>query len=126
MGTNNIDHCARLCHASTLAGLATAFGSTAMTNSTNELAGAACILAIGTNTTETHPVIGYLVRRTARDGETKLIVANPRHIELCQVADVWLRQRPGSDVALLGGMARVILEENLYDANFIRERCENF
>ena len=125
LGTNNIDHCARLCHAPTVAGLATAFGSGAMTNSIHEIGDAACILAIGTNTTTAHPVIGLEIKRAVFNGG-KLIVANPRQIELVRFADLWLRQRPGTDVALLMGMMRVIVDEGLLDSSFIEERCENF
>jgi len=125
LGTNNIDHCARLCHAPTVAGLAQSFGSGAMTNSIDEISRAACILAIGTNTTATHPVIGLRVRKAVRDG-AKLVVANPREIDLCRIAHLWLRHRPGSDVALLMGMMRVIVDEGLADSSFIEERCENF
>jgi len=125
LGTNNIDHCARLCHASSVVGLGQSFGSGAMTNSIEEVSGAACILAIGTNTTATHPVIGIKIKKAVRDG-AKLIVANPREIDLCRIAHVWLRHRPGSDVVLLMGMMRVIIEEGLDDTSFIEERCENF
>ncbi|MFH1662610.1 MAG: formate dehydrogenase subunit alpha [Chloroflexota bacterium] len=125
LGTNNIDHCARLCHAPTVAGLATTFGSSAMTNSNNDIADAACILSIGSNTTETHPVIGFNVKKAVRRG-TKLIVANPRQIELVHFADIWLRHKPGSDVALLMAMIKVILDEGLHDSTFIKQRCENF
>jgi len=68
LGTNNIDHCARLCHAPTVAGLVQCFGSGAMTNSINEISDAACILAIGTNTTEAHPIIGLEIKRAVRKG----------------------------------------------------------
>ena len=125
MGTNNIDHCARLCHAPTVAGLVQSFGSAAMTNSIPEIGGAKCILAIGTNTTSGHPIIGLEVKRAVRAG-AKLIVANPREIDLCNFATIWLRHRPGSDVALLMGMMRVIVDEGLLDSSFIQERCENF
>ncbi|MFC2034977.1 formate dehydrogenase subunit alpha [Chloroflexota bacterium] len=125
LGTNNIDHCARLCHAPTVAGLATAFGSGAMTNSIRDIGDAACILAIGTNTTAAHPVIALEVKRAVFNGG-KLIVANPRQIGLVRFADLWLRQRPGTDVALLMGMMRVIVDEGLLDTSFIEERCENF
>ena len=96
-----------------------------MTNSIRDIGDAACILAIGTNTTSTHPVIALEVKR-AKDKGGKLIVANPREIALCRNADLWLSHRPGSDVALLMGMMRVIVDENLYDAAFIEKRCENF
>jgi len=125
LGTNNVDHCARLCHASTVAGLAQSFGAGAMTNSIDEISHAKCILAIGTNTTYAHPVIGMKVKNASRNG-TKLIVANPREIELVQDADLWLQHNPGSDVALLMGMMRVIVDEDLHDKGFIEERCENF
>jgi formate dehydrogenase alpha subunit len=125
LGTPHIDHCARLCHASTVAGLSLSFGSGAMTNSIEEISSASCILAIGTDTTATHPVIGLEVRRAVREGSC-LIVANPREIDLCGIAHMWIRQRPGSDVALLMGMMRVIVEEGLADSAFIKSRCENF
>ena len=125
MGTNNIDHCARLCHAPSVAGLAGTFGSGAMTNSIGEIEGAACILAIGTNTTAAHPVIGLAVKKAVRRGG-KLIVANPRKVDLCRYADIWLRHRPGTDVALLMGMMRVIVDEGLLDSSFLEARCEGF
>ncbi len=108
-----------------MAGLATVFGSGAMTNSIAEIADASCILAIGTNTTVGHPVIGLEVKRAVRKGG-KLIVANPKRIDLCRFADLWLRHRVGTDVALLMGMARVIVEEDLLDSAFIAERCADF
>jgi formate dehydrogenase alpha subunit len=125
LGTNNVDHCARLCHAPTVAGLAQSFGSGAMTNSISEIGNAACILAIGTNTTEAHPVIGLEIIRAVKSAG-KLIVANPMEIDLCRFASLWLRHSPGTDVALLMGMMRVIVEEKLYDSVFIKDRCENF
>jgi formate dehydrogenase alpha subunit len=123
--TNNIDHCARLCHASSVAGLGLAFGSGAMTNTISEMADAACIFAIGTNTTEAHPVIALEIRKAVEKG-CKLIVANPKQIDLVNVATLWLRHKPGSDVALLMGMMRVIHDEGLQDSEFIKARCENY
>jgi len=108
-----------------VAGLATTFGSGAMTNSISDIADAACILAIGTNTTEAHPVIGFDIKKATRRG-TKLIVANPREIELVRHADLWLKHRPGTDVPLLMGMCRVIIDEGLLDSSFVAERTENF
>ncbi|HEX74983.1 MAG TPA: formate dehydrogenase subunit alpha [Dehalococcoidia bacterium] len=125
MATNNIDHCARLCHAPTVAGLAQAFGSGAMTNSINEIKDAACILVIGSNTSSGHPVIALEIIKAVRNGG-KLIVANPREIELCRYADIWLRHFPGSDVALLMGMMRVIIDEELADLAFVEEQCQDF
>lgn len=108
-----------------MAGLATAFGSGAMTNSIGELGGASAILAVGTNTTSGHPIVGQQVRAAVRKG-SKLIVANPKEIDLCRIADHFLQHRPGTDVTLLMGMMRVIWEEGLHDKSFIETRCENF
>jgi formate dehydrogenase alpha subunit len=125
-GTNNVDHCARLCHASTVAGLARAFGSGAMTNSIEELRRTPVILVIGSNTTECHPVIGILIRQAVASGGTRLIVADPRRISLAGIAEVHLRHRPGTDVALVNALMSVILEEGLADTEFIEKRTEDF
>ena len=125
LGTNNVDHCARLCHAPSVAGLVQSFGSGAMTNSIDEAEGADCILAIGTNTSVSHPVIGLRIKRAVQNG-ARLIVANPMKIDLCRFADIWLRLRPGTDVALLMGMMKVIVDEGLLDSSFIEQRCQDF
>src|SRR5512138_673220 len=101
------------------------FGSGAMTNTIREIGDAACILAIGTNTTASHPIIGLEVKRAVQAG-AKLIVANPKRIDLCRFATLWLQQKPGTDVALLMGIARVIVDEGLMDAAFIQERTTEF
>ena len=126
IGTNNVDHCARLCHASTVAGLTRAFGSGAMTNSIDDLEQAEAIFVIGSNTTECHPVIGAAIKRAALSGRTRLIVADPRAIELTEVADLHLRHKPGTDVALINALAHVILKEGLQDERFIKGRTEGF
>jgi len=108
-----------------VAGLVTTFGSGAMTNSIAEIKDAKCIFAIGTNTTANHPVLALEVKKALKKGG-KLIVANPREIDLCKYADVWLMHRPGTDVALLGGMMKIIVDEGLMDKDFIESRCENF
>jgi len=126
IGTNNVDHCARLCHASTVAGLAAAFGSGAMTNSIEELEYADCILVTGSNTTESHPVIAGLIKRAVRYHGAKLIVVDPRRIDLVKHATSWLRQKNGTDVAWINGMMNVILSEGLEDRAFIAERTEGF
>jgi formate dehydrogenase alpha subunit len=125
MGTNNVDHCARLCHAPTVAGLAQSLGSGAMTNTIAEIARAACILAIGTNTTSAHPVLALRIKEAVRHG-AKLIVANPKEIELSRHAILVLQHRAGTDVALLMGMMRVIIDERLLDEDFIARRSTNF
>lgn len=124
-GTNNVDHCARLCHASTVAGLARAFGSGAMTNSISDLTNDSdVVFVIGSNTTEAHPVIGIKLKQAIAAGKTKLIVADPRNIELTEIADVHLRQTPGTDVALISALMKVILAEDLQDTDFIDTRTE--
>jgi len=125
-GNNNIDHCARLCHASTVAGLARAFGSGAMTNSIDEFADTPLIFVIGSNTTECHPVIGIKIRKAVNEGKTTLIVADPRKISLTDHAHIHMQQRPGSDVALINAMMHTIIEENLHDREFIRRRTEDY
>lgn len=125
-GTNNVDHCARLCHASTVAGLAMAFGSGAMTNSIRELRDTPVVLVIGSNTTECHPVIGIQLRQAVAAGRTRLIVADPRRISLAGIAEIHLRQRPGTDVALINGMMHAILEQGLEKADFVGLRTEGF
>jgi formate dehydrogenase alpha subunit len=96
-----------------------------MTNSIADIGEAACIMSVGSNTTASHPIIGFKVKQAVQKG-TKLIVINPREIALCQYADIWLRLRPGTDIPLLMGMMRVILEQGLHDEEFIARRCENF
>jgi len=125
MGSNNVDNCARLCHSPTVAGLTKSFGLGGGTLPLADLYGTKCIFVIGSNTTEAHPVAGSLLRRLADNGAT-LLVADPRKIDLTEHADLWLQQRSGTDVPLLMGMARVIIEEGLHDPDFIASRCENF
>ncbi|OFX21063.1 MAG: formate dehydrogenase subunit alpha [Bacteroidetes bacterium GWA2_31_9] len=125
METNNIDHCARLCHAPTVSGLVQTFGSGAMTNSIDEFYNTKTVFSIGSNTTAAHPIIALHIKTAKRNG-AKIIVANPKEIDLCRHADLFLQQYPGTDVALLLGMIRVIVDENLTDKKFIKERCENY
>lgn len=125
IGTNNIDHCARLCHASTVVGLVKAFGSGAMTNSVPEIEGADCIFVIGSNTMEQHPLISTRVMRAKEKG-ARLIVADPRCTPLVGFADVHLQHRPGTDVALINGLMHVIIRDGLEDKEFIRDRTEGF
>ena len=109
-----------------MAGLAAAFGSGAMTNSIAELEDADCIFIIGSNTNENHPVIAARIKRAARFKNCDLIVADPRRQDLVKFARLWLRQTPGTDIALINGMMQVIIQENLYDAAYVAERTENF
>ena len=125
--TNNIDHCARLCHASTVTGLIRTLGSGAMTNSIEDLTNdAKVIFIIGSNTTEAHPIIGIKIKQAVAKGKTKLLVADPRKIEIVESAEIHLQQIPGTDLALINAMMKIIIEENLFDQNFINKRTEGF
>jgi anaerobic selenocysteine-containing dehydrogenase len=108
-----------------VAGLATTFGSGAMTNYVADFSNADCIMLVGSNPTHAHPIIGLEMKQAARRG-TKIIVVNPREIEMCQYATLFLRLNPGTDVALVNGIIKVILDEGLENKAFIAERTENF
>ncbi|MCD6435320.1 MAG: formate dehydrogenase subunit alpha [Clostridiales bacterium] len=126
IGTNNIDHCARLCHASTVTGLALTMGSGAMTNSIGEIDKSEVIFIIGSNPTENHPVIGSRIRKAVRQHGAKLIVADPRYINIAKDAEAFLQILPGTNIALLNSMMNVIFEEGLYDKEFVENRTEDF
>ena len=123
--TNNVDHCARLCHASTVAGLANTLGSGAMTNSIGEIDGTDTFIIIGTNTTENHPVIGTKIKKRVKEG-ANLIVIDPREIELAKYADIFLKIKPGTNIAVVNGMMNIIIKENLHHMDYINERTEGF
>jgi formate dehydrogenase alpha subunit len=108
-----------------VAGLATVFGSGAMTNSIPEIENNDVIFVIGSNTTETHPIIGLRMKKAVRKG-AKIIVADPRKINLVRFASVWLQQKPGTDVVLLNAIMYVLLKEKLIDRDFIQEWTEGF
>jgi formate dehydrogenase alpha subunit len=109
-----------------VAGLAASFGSGAMTNSIAELENSDCILVTGSNTTETHPVISTFIKRAARFNNKNIIVIEPRRIDLVKHAALWLRQRPGTDIAVINGLMNLIIQENLHDQAYIAERTEGF
>ncbi len=126
LGTNNVDHCARLCHAGSVTGLQLAIGSSAMSNSIAEMEHLDTFIVTGSNTTETHPVISLFLKKAVRQNGAKLIVVDPRQIELTDFATLWLRQNPGTDVAVWQAMAHVVIEEKLYDQAFVEARTEGF
>ena len=124
-GTNNVDNCARVCHAPSVTGLAACFGSGAATNSFDQIEDADVLFIIGSNTTEAHPVVSLKIIKAARNG-AKIIVADPRKIELVSLASVWLDQKPGTSIALINAMMNVILREGLEDREFIDRRTVGF
>jgi formate dehydrogenase major subunit len=109
-----------------VAGLAAAFGSGAMTNSIDEIHKSDVLFLTGTNTTENHPVIAIKMKQALMTGETKLIVADPREIDMVRFAYIWLRHQPGTDVALINGLMHAIIDEGLYDVEYVKNRTEGF
>jgi formate dehydrogenase major subunit len=123
--TSNVDHCARLCHSSTVAGLASVFGSGAMTNSISDLEESKCIFIIGSNTLEQHPLIGRRVMLAKKKG-AKIVCADPRYTPTAKQADLYLSMYSGTDVALLNGLMHHIIENGWEDSAFISKRTKNF
>ncbi|HTY64638.1 MAG TPA: formate dehydrogenase subunit alpha [Acidobacteriota bacterium] len=127
IGTNNIDHCARLCHSSTVDGLALCYGSGAMSNTMDDVAREAqALFIIGSNTTEQHPVFGTKLRQAVLKRGVPLVVADPRQIDITEFATLHLKQRPGTDVALINGIMQIVLANGWQDQSFIDRRCEGF
>jgi predicted molibdopterin-dependent oxidoreductase YjgC len=127
LGTHNVDHCARLCHASTVAGLRMSLGSGAVSNTIHDIVEQAqALFIIGSNTTEQHPVFGTMIRQALRTRGVKLVVADPGAINITEFATLHLRQRPGTDVALLNGLMHIILGRGWHDQAFIEARTEGF
>jgi formate dehydrogenase alpha subunit len=126
IGTNNVDHCTRLCHAGSVVALQMAIGSSAMSNTAAEVMDTDCFIVTGSNTAETHPIIALQMKAAVQKRGAKLIVVDPRRVEMVNFATLWLCQRPGTDVPVFSAMAHVIIKEGLYNEAFIRERTENF
>lgn len=125
IGTQNIDHCARVCHGPTVAGLAQSFGSGAMTNSYTSFEKSDLIFIIGSNTLEAHPLIGRRIMRAKMNG-AHIIVADPRFTPTAKQAHQYIQFKTGTDVALLNAMMHVIIEEGLQDEVFIENRTKNY
>lgn len=125
LGTNNVDNSARLCHASTITGLAAAFGSGAATNPIAELEEAGVILVVGSNTLESHPVVYFWLQKAHRRG-AKIILIDPRITAVAEMADIHLRLIPGTDVPLVNGLMHIILREGLQDQEFVAARTMGF
>ncbi|MDA3779162.1 MAG: formate dehydrogenase subunit alpha [Bacteroidales bacterium] len=124
IGTNNIDNCARLCHASTVAAVINAFGGGTGTNSIEDYAKADCIYVTGNNIVDTHPVTATYIKQGKRSG-AKIIVVDPKFTPLVSDADVWLQPKIGTDVALLNGLIHIIIRDGLIDKKFIETRVQN-
>ncbi len=124
-GSNNVDHCTRLCHASSVVALLECIGSGAVSNPVADVMKAEVIFIIGSNTTVNHPVAATWIKNAVRRG-AKLIVADPIHTEICRFATHSLQFRPDTDVALLNGIMHVIVDEELYDPQYIDKHTEGF
>jgi len=125
IGTNNIDCCARVCHSPTALGMQRTFGTGAATNSIADLELTDCILVIGANPTDAHPVTGAKIKQKFMKGVTSIVV-DPRKVELAKYATYHLQLRPGTNVALLNMMLYFIIAEELEDKAFIESRCEGY
>jgi formate dehydrogenase alpha subunit len=125
MGSNDIDHCTRLCHSPSVEAMLASMGSGATSNSYVDYEEAGCLMVVGADASANHPVIAVRFRRAVSRG-ARLIVVNPKRVDLCDQADLWINHRPGTDVALFNAMARVILDEGLHDDAFIRARTDGF
>jgi formate dehydrogenase alpha subunit len=125
VGTQNIDHCARLCHGPTVAGLAASFGSGAMTNSYESFEHADLIFSIGANSLEAHPLVGRRLMRAKANG-AYFIVADPRYTPTAKQSDQYVPFKTGTDVALMNAMMNVIISEGLEDKEFIEKRTKNY
>ena len=124
-GSNNVDHCTRLCHASSVAALMEGINSGAVSNPVRDVAKAEVIFVIGANPTVNHPVAATWMKNAAKAG-AKLIVADPRRSDLARHATYYLQFNPDTDVALLNAMLHVIVEEGLVDEAFIRDRTSGY
>jgi len=122
IGTNNVDFCVRFCHSPSGVALGRAFGAGPATNSPKLLETTEVVFVTGLNLTEMYPVFGDMLKRKLKEGKVKLIVVDPRRIELVEYSDLWLRPRLGTDVALVNGLMNVILAEGLEDSAFIAAR----
>ena len=122
VGTNNIDYCVRFCHSPSGVALGRAFGGGPATNSPNLLETTEVVLVTGLNLTEMYPVFADQLKRKIKQGKIKLIVADPRRIELVDYSDVWIRPKIGTDIAWINGLMNVILAEGLQDSEFIAAR----
>jgi formate dehydrogenase major subunit len=125
LGTNNVDCCARVCHAPSATALRAALGTGAATNAFDDIEHAATILVCGANPTENHPVVGARIRQAVRQGAA-LIVVDPRRTELAAHATIHLRPEPGTDVLVFGALAATIVEERLVDEAFVAERARGY
>ncbi|MCZ4280545.1 formate dehydrogenase subunit alpha [Kiloniella laminariae] len=125
-GSNNVDHCTRLCHASSVAALMEGVGSGAVSAPFTSVADSDCIIIIGCRPGWNHPVAATYIKQAAKDPDKHLFVMDPRGQNLVRYADKHLQFKPGRDVAMLNAMIYTIIEENLYDVQYVQANTEGF
>jgi formate dehydrogenase alpha subunit len=125
IGTHNIDNCSRVCHSPTSWALRKSFGMSGATGSFNDIEAAQVALLVGVNPTQGHPVVGARIKQAAIKG-LKLVTADPRRIELADYGEIHLGMRPGTNAALLNGLAHVVIRDGLVDERFVAERTEGY
>ena len=123
--TNNVDHCTRLCHASSVVALLEMIGSGAVSNQVADVTEADVIIVIGSNPTVNHPVAATFMKNAAKDGKT-LIVMDPKKVELARHANYYLQFKPDTDVALINAIMKSIIDQNLVDKDFVNNRTKDF
>ena len=124
--TNNIDHCTRLCHAGSVVALQQALGSSAMSNTAAQVIKNDVFLVVGSNTGENHPIIALQMKAAVEKYGAKMIVIDPRRIDLVNFAEMWLPLKPGTNVPVLSAMAHVIVKEGLVNNEFVANRTEGY
>lgn len=123
--TNNVDHCTRLCHAGSVVALQQAVGSSAMSNTASQVIQNDVFIVTGSNTSENHPIVALQMKDAVMNYGAKMIVIDPRRIELVDFAEMWLPLKPGTNVPVFSAMAHVIVKENLVNWDFVNSRTEN-
>ena len=124
--TNNVDHCTRLCHAGSVVALQQAVGSSAMSNTASQVVQNDVFIVTGSNTSENHPIIALQMKEAVQKYGAKMIVIDPRRIDLVDMSEMWLPLKPGTNVPVFSAMAYVIIDENLVNHNFIDDRTEGY
>lgn len=125
IGTNNVDCCARVCHGPSVAGLQATLGNGAMSNSIGDIENSKCLLIIGYNCADSHPIVARRVLKAKEKG-AQIVVCDPRRIETARIADQHLQIKNGCNMALVNAFAYVLIEENLYDRDYVAKYTEGF
>lgn len=125
IGTNNVDCCARVCHSPSVSGLMATLGNGAMSNSICEIEDTKCLLVFGYNAADSHPIVARRIIKAKEKG-AKVIVCDPRRVETARISDLWLPLKNGSNMALVNAFANVLIEEGLYNKEYVANYTEGF